>query len=136
MTFDKCVERFVQGAALFSCVYLLLLMFLPDEDIKNPPTYESRWLYHLDNSCEVKLNGFREFIFDHKRFWMFTYGSMEKWREKWLAEKPYQWCNKSYQVTDENSLRCTAKVKELDDRWKRCFSIVQFKCKEAGYLCN
>lgn len=136
MTTDKFIDRFVQGAVLFSCVYLLLCMFLPDEDIKNPPTFEHRWLYHTNKSCEVKPNGYREYIFDHERFWMFTFSSMKHWREEWEAEKPYQWCSKAYQVVEENSLRCVAQVQELDDRWKRCYPIIKFKCKEGGFICN
>jgi len=136
MTFEKVLQRFILGAASLGCFYLLICMFLPDEDTKNPPTYGHRWLYHTNKSCEVKPNGYWEYIFDNKRFWMNTFGSMQSWREQWDEEKPYQWCSKSFQVTDENSLRCIAEVQELDDRWKRCYPIVKFKCKEAGYICN
>jgi len=136
MSSENLLSRLIIGATLFCCVYLLLGLYLPDEDTKTPSTYANRWIYHTNNSCEVKPNGYFAFITDNKKFWMHTSGSMENWRKEWVAENPYQRCSKEYQITDEQSLRCKVQVQEMDDRWKRCYPIVTFKCKEAGYLCN
>jgi len=136
MSSGNLLDRFVIAAASISCTYLVLSWFLPNEDIKVAPSFEQSWMYHTNRSCELKPNGYYEFITDHKKFWMRTLGSMQSWRSQWVAENPYQMCSNEYQRTEELSLICKIRLQEMDDRWKRCYPIVKFKCKEEGFVCN
>ena len=55
-------DWFVKIPVLFSCIFLGLNMVLPEEDIQQPKDYEKRWLYHTNSSCELKPNGYFQYL--------------------------------------------------------------------------
>ncbi len=125
----------VKIPALFSCIMLGLYTVLPEEDIQKPKDYEMRWLYYTNSSCELKPNGYFQYLRDGDLFWMHIEGAMENWRDRIRDENPFEQCNLDFEGSAETKLRCRARIQEVIDRWNRCYPIVRLKRKETCKQC-
>ena len=125
----------VLGMAFLTVVALMPI--LPKEDWDLAPRAESKWLTYMNDSCEVKPNGYFLYLFDNQNFWWKIVASMESWHEDWKLSNPYQDCEvyKEEPKYKVDKLMCRSEIRKVQNRFERCLPIAKIHCHNSGYRC-